>query len=665
MQLAFQMHSRCGEMGKTAARWGKRGLIALFGLYALYLVAMNGLITSKLLIGWINDAQKNVRLDYSSAYSLFPMHVVAQGLSLRVQDSAVEFHLGATSARTRIGLLALFDQTFEANGGGVEGGSIRLRVVRPLDALCTQATAHVPPIPGLTEPLADRSNRDDCLTQTETAFSPSPTPSPKEKLWRMRLDGVDGQLQELWIEQFRTRGEIGADLDVWFWPMGELEIKDSALTVRTATMTSDRTLISKLRADVALSVDQAQLDKDELAQIFTGLAGHLDLEADIESFGLLDSYLSGTEWISFKESRGHLVAKIEVDHGNILEGTAVALDPAKISVTAHGHRARGDGLARWAVSKDGDQRWARLDVGLSRFELRATDDSKDIARGRNLGLTLIAKSPTIHAPLEDVSLDVELESLKFPSLAGLNRYFPKSGLQIREGTATLDGALTIKHGHRVERGRAHLVTDSVQASYVDLALQGVADLTLAIPSADLAKGELDIDGTTFTVRDGRVLERTTKVAKTEGWWAKLTLKRGSLRIEPATGQTESPILSTIVVAELSSIRPILAVYGADGRLPGIIRGFDPGSAKGTFELSVSPERLILDRLQFDAGDLELQANLHQRNERASGGLLIGILGLRAGLEIEGPDSKLVLLDPTANYQRRAQQRRSKLEAVAN
>lgn len=61
---------------------------------------------------------------------------------------------------------------------------------------------------------------------------------------------------------------------------------------------------------------------------------------------------------------------------------------------------------------------------------------------------------------------------------------------------------------------------------------------------------------------------------------------------------------------------------------------------------------------LDAGALNVQANLYQKKGQQSGGLLIGLHGLRVGLEIEAGGSQLVLFDPTALYQKRAQQRRA-------
>ncbi|MBK6689160.1 MAG: hypothetical protein IPG45_32125 [Deltaproteobacteria bacterium] len=630
-------------------RWGGRVLWGIGILYGLYFLPLNFLLLSKILVGWINGAQKNIDIEYDWALSFFPGHLMLRGVSLRVQDSAVEFQLDVDALRTFIDLGALLDQTFEAHGGDVEGATLHLRMSRPLAELCALEGGPRPPIRGLTLPLSLTASVAACNAQVETVQLPSGE-SPKEDLWRLRLVKIPAHLQEIWMEGLRLRGQVDANVSLYLWPTTELGIEASTLEVHTATLSTDRPLATNLSASAQIQLGVVQLDRDEVQRILGTLNAQLTLSAQIESFALLDGYLSGAEWVRFGQSHGQIKAEVRVDRGALLTGTHVVLEPATVRINAAKHYFSGQGRIRWEVSDEGSSRRGRLDVGLARFEVDRGPRSPTLARGRNLGFTLVGNDPTLLAPLSDLDVKAELESLTIPSAAHLNHYLPSDlGLRFLTGSATVSGALVVRHGHEVEEGRVSLLTDQLHLRYQDLEVSGQAELQVEITEADLEAGNFDLGGTTLRLRQVYQGKVGPGASASPPWWANLQLVQGGLR---------GSQLSMNLRLHLQNLLPVFSIYGADGRLPGPIRSYDPGEARGTLELKVGPEKLQLDRLMLDAGALNVQANLYQKKGQQSGGLLIGLHGLRVGLEIEAGGSQLVLFDPTALYQKRAQQRRA-------
>src|SRR5262245_47262212 len=112
---------------RRAQTWAIRVAVGMVALFAAYLVAANVLVGTTLLPRLLNGHPDALRVDYASAWSLYPGHVRAKGLSIRGKDSNVEWLLELDDVTFSVAWTELFHQRFHARGVRARGVWLWLR----------------------------------------------------------------------------------------------------------------------------------------------------------------------------------------------------------------------------------------------------------------------------------------------------------------------------------------------------------------------------------------------------------------------------------------------------------------------------------------------------------------------------------------------------------
>jgi hypothetical protein len=202
------------------------------------------------------------------------------------------------------------------------------------------------------------------------------------------------------------------------------------------------------------------------------------------------------------------------------------------------------------------------------------------------------------------------------------------------GTSTIHG--TIERG--TARGEASVAIADGSVKLEEVALRGDADLSIAIPSWDLADGPLDVSGSRAVFKE----VESAGSDESRRWWG---------QFEVASGRIDS-VSSATIRARSRDARPLLAVLGVD--LPGWTRGLlSLEDFSATAEVAVGPSFARVKDFEARGGDFKIQGHYRRDRDRQtrSGALLIESGILRVGLDIRTGTTKVILFGPKKWYRK--------------
>jgi hypothetical protein len=187
--------------GGRGPRWAARArrafrFVALFvvGAWALYLVAMNVFVRTRLLRGLLDEDPGSLLVDYRSAYSIVPGRIQVERLSIRGRDSNIEWILLLDRCDFRVSFLDLGRRRFHADD--VHGDGLSLRVRRRKVSFEPAEAATLPPVPGFSDP-------------PYAGPPPPPLSDANYRLWSVWLEGVVADhVREIWIDNIRYAGDL-------------------------------------------------------------------------------------------------------------------------------------------------------------------------------------------------------------------------------------------------------------------------------------------------------------------------------------------------------------------------------------------------------------------------------------------------------------------------
>ncbi len=218
-------------MTATGERWARRlrwtGALSLgfvAQVWLVYAVIANLFIGSGMLENLASGDGEQVLLQYESAWTWLPGRVHVKGLSLRVQDSNIQFHLGIDRASLRIDLISLTRRTFSASRIEADGVIFHFRHKMLPMGVNEQRAAAYPPIPGFADPPLKASYVDAPLTDANY------------NLWTVELNDVHASARDLWFMEWRFLGDATVTGAFRLKPVRELRIDPTVLSLRNGAL---------------------------------------------------------------------------------------------------------------------------------------------------------------------------------------------------------------------------------------------------------------------------------------------------------------------------------------------------------------------------------------------------------------------------------------------
>ncbi|MBX3210112.1 MAG: hypothetical protein KF764_34090 [Labilithrix sp.] len=432
-------------------------------LYALYVVAINTLLSTSLFDRLVNQDPETIRIRYTRGWSLLPGRVHAEGLSIRSSDSNVEWRLSLDEVTFDVSVLALTQQRFEVTRA--RGRGVRLRARQKLDAWpdTAEQVSTLPPIEGYP------------------AFSVRPAGPPslerwddsKYALWTVQLDDVIAEdVREVWIDDGRFEGEARVAGRFYLKPIRAVEVGPARVEIRGGRVTLGRSLV--LAKDVAGAAD-VRLDRFDPrfvgGSVLRWLTLRTELRATFADPATLPFAMPAGAYVSGEVAAPRV--DLRIDRGVVASGTRVELGAKRVVVS----KANVVGTAALGVAvevtNDGDGDRLRAEVGALDLALVRADAAGVLRAPRAVVTADARRLDLADAPFGDAHATLRLTDADLVDAAVLDPYVPPAApVAILGGSARASATLELFAADRHASGSVELHAKELDVRLAEIRTRG-------------------------------------------------------------------------------------------------------------------------------------------------------------------------------------------------
>lgn len=562
----------------------RRVALLLAGVALLYLVAMNVFLRTRLFRDAIGFDPDMLVVDYSSAYSLWPGSIHAEGLSIRGRDSNVEWLLRLDRCDFQVSLTDLAHQKFHA--GHVRGDGLSFRVRLRQDAVSDETLSALPPVPGFDyPPLRDVGPEDPPLTDATY------------HLWSIELDDVVAtHVREVWIHTVRTSGDLEIRGRWTFRPIRWLDVGPATIEVHSLDVSfgTVEPWASGVTGHLEVTVHPFSLVKVAGSHIVDQVSLLADASGTVWGAAVTNRALEG-EGVDVTRATAPFQVHADIDHGRVRAGTHLRTEPFDARVAAGG--------AVFEASLQADAQVDREGVGyadLRVVDARASAPGQHHAHVARLAATLVSRHLDLASEFFSAPLyEVEVDAAETASLAYWRRRIPVlPDVRVLSGAVTFGGRLEGAVRERTCRGHVTFGVRKLTVTRGDERLDADATGTVHIDGS-LEEGRVVLSGTELSLRDVRAADPGASVQARS-----LDLHARSLVVAPSgvVGQVTLGARALAGVRGLAHVQAdVDGVVSIDGSLE------QRRVALSGTELAVREVRASLPGTSVQAESLDLQA----------------------------------------------------------
>ena len=631
--------------GGVRRRWLLGAALALALVEGLYLLLANGFLSSSYGQRLLNRRPEKLQVSWGSAWTVWPGRVHLRALHLRSQSRGARWELELDRASCAVSLPALAAKRFSARDVAGRGLGFRLlRRPRPGEPAPPEGSA--PVISGFPGPV-------------ETPAGGTAAPQ-RRRSWKLSLAGIAvDDIREIWIHRLRWEGDGrltgGLEMEI----RGPLEIRPTRIELSSGQILSGDEIVSdkaRLRLEARSGRFVPRENRGLAALGF--LSGHLSFESPRTDFGFLNYYFQRAPWIDVGGT-GEVRADVGVERGELLPGSLVTVDARSLALDALGFAAGGSGDIRAEVAAAGAGIATRLAARLDGFEL--ADDRSDgdggetLVRGAGLELVAHGEEADLVRGFGDLDVEVSIPPSEVPDLTAFNAFLPAaSDLRIGSGQGSFHGRLSLDSGTHSGSGEVEVRGEGVGLSFDNAVVVGDVKVSARLRDADLLARRFDVSGSRVELEHFAV-DLARRGAEETGWWARLELREGELRL-----RERPPSIDGAISAEIRDSGP-LAAYIAERkpRIPWLKKILTVEDVSASARLTTGPETLTVGDLRITGEKLEILATGLNLTQGRRDGLFFFKLGpLSAALEIDGEGRQWKLTRSRRWYEERAEETRS-------
>jgi hypothetical protein len=426
------------ERVKPAERPSGRGrrvlralILGVVGLCAVYLLAANLLLQTPFVESLTNKRPEKLLITYRRAFTFFPGHVLAYGVSIRNQASRSQLQITAEKVWAVANPLPLLAKEVRILKGKVWGPKVWLRS-RPETVEEQRASEpFVPPIEGL--PLSLRVPLK------------LPPPSP----WKIVIETVEvTDVREFWYQFVRVKGPgtvrgaftIGpAQLVEVRWD--ECDFPALELLYRNETVLPAAELHS---AGTITPFDSREKDAEKLLQHFSGRAQVRGTAP--AGVGAIQPFLAEAPGLTLSGEPLRYDIVLQLDRGALASGTRVEFTTRRADVS-YGDLRGSLGFDIVACQTEGRERGFALDLSAGNLSVRAGGRDTELASTGQLHLSARLPDLSLAAPPERLALELVVADLRLEDVIDLppRRTGPRAGPRldvVLEGNTVAAGELS-------------------------------------------------------------------------------------------------------------------------------------------------------------------------------------------------------------------------------
>jgi len=579
---------------------------ATAGMFVVYLLAANVILQTHLLRGWLGRHPQRLFVDYRSAWSLYPGHVVVRNLSVRHQDAHVQFQLGLDRAELHLSLWALTTRTLLVDRLDVQGGEFRLTHKSVSPEGNEGRISAFPPIEGFTGP-----------------YVPPVRPGGSHP-WTIEIDAITATMREVWTMEYRYRGDASVTGAFRVQPDHEIYVAPSVMITHGGLLSlGDRELIRGGEGRVEATLDRFDPGVIRGIDIVRQLSGSVQQTGELASLAsVADTYFPG-RIMHVEHGTGPLEIATRLDHGVFQPGGRVTYRSADAVMQVGSVTIAGDLDTLTRVEGPGDHPVVHIEATMAKGVAFPTGSSPET---HALDLREVRSSVSFDradiVAIGETKVTRAATSMTSAHVADLRAWQPVApeGWTFAGGAVSLAAHATYEGGHFEGRGDARLAEAAVGTATFGIKASGKA--ATAVTSDDVSKEILfqglsaDLDGIAV-----RLLR-----SHTEGLWMRARTK--ALRVT-----TEGAADAEIAVESGPGARTV-ELFSRLAHVPDVAADATSGTElRALLHLRARPGDLALTVKEAKNGALEGRGRIRKTAAGASGAFLVSVGPFHAGIEI--------------------------------
>ncbi len=539
---------RLGSRWRDLPRWLKRSVFGLGGLLILVPVVTN-------LVLWLQVVPRLMNADsaafeYRFAWAPWPTRIKVYGLQVTGQDPNVQFAIGVEEAWLTLELwAAVSERTITISR--LRGSGVSVRALQRLDpwALDDAKVKALPDIPGRTKPPI-----------TFAHVPPPPATRADYDQVSIEVRDIDATAHELWIDEFRHRGDLHVTGAFLFRPGLELHIgPNAAVDIRNGELDiAGIRVLTKLEGRATTETPYFNPVEPEGMAILRFFSGSIAIRAELVNAESANYFL-GPAGVEVHGGAGRLSLRFAFDRGMVRPGTALDLTSRELRIVALSTQVNTSLTAKGIVDDAGR---GTLRATTERLSLGPRDHRARFSGGELSTEVATAGPVDLADPAPRLSYSATLASLS-GNVAAIAPYLPKSA------PVTLDaGQLTIALDVSGTAGQADLranarVRGELEAHAKERRFTGKLDLRGKL--AETAE-RLELTGSKVGVSDLMVAKDKDV---TYGWWTHAEVMSGGV------AKGSSPSVELELTGGLRDIEPLFVAFGKEIGVPKWVQGLLP------------------------------------------------------------------------------------------
>jgi hypothetical protein len=602
------------RFGGRAPKWLRIAVYVVAGAFLVYLLAANVILRTHLLRGWISDDEKELKLEYRSAWSLYPGHVALRDLSLRYQDSNMQMLILMDRATLNVDLLALTKRTLRVSKLTAEGLTYRLRQkLETVDGQEERVRAF-PPIPGFADP------------PVEHKVTKPPIPDDQYKLWTFDLPDISASLREVWTMEFRYRGEGTVHGGFHVKPQRTVLVLPSVMLTHGGLYSlGDRDLIrgGEGRLDAQLGPFDVRIPHG--VEVLRYLSGGLHQHGELVVPSIAATYLPKDADVDVTRGVGPVAIDIGFDRG-VLESTSrVSFRTDELDVKAPSISVHTDlGLSAY-VDTSTEKRAIVVETTVA----HATGTPLEVRDARAL---VDLGNADLAAPFAIARASGAVTSAHSADLRAWQPFAPKN--TAFDGGAATFAARGDYHGGALE-GRLDLALDHARMTIGNFSFVTSGKAWTNVASEDVEKA-VAFPGSGVDLHD--VALRLAS-ARTSGLWVRS-------RFDKARLSTTAPLgFDTDIAVDSGPGDRTLELFTRLASLPDVAADAAAGTQlAASLHLRVVPGLIALTVARAKNGALESRGRVQKRSgSELSGAFLFSVGPFHSGLDLHAGSVSVVPL----------------------
>lgn len=616
--------------GRKIPRPVRIALLVLVIGYVLAMLASNVILRTGLLRSWLNTRPDRLHVDYASAWSPYPGRVLVRDFTLRFQDSNVQMIFDLEKIDMSVSLFDLTRKKFHVHGLDARGLSYRMRLKLESAEGQEGRLAAYPPIKGFPDPAVRTPKPHREITDEDY------------DLWTIQLDDIATSVRELWVMEYRYRGEGSIAGGMRLVPLRELWLPPCVLLTNDGVLSiGDQEILRGQRGRVEVQVDPYDVRIPDGTAVLRQVSARAEMSAEITSLAPFGSVYLRKMGVSLDGGRGPITISGRIDHGLVhpesrvewKTGDATVRIPGGIALRGDlafvGHVDAGKGgataalldpEARPALIADVAQSKGRVWSGTEKEALVTIDDVRSVITTANTDLT---------APFPLSAMKLDVSSLRVPDLRRVAALAGSKDVDVRKGAL----AATVRSSYRggALDARADVALDGVHVVTENVDVAAARGKIAALATSKDTQVGISFGGSTAALEDAGLRVKDSRVG---GLGITVEIADGLVRTNKANG------IDTTASVRVVPGDKVLALGASLASLPKALGEAPAGpDARANVRLHTDEKGVDVRLLEGRDGALVVRGRARKpKNAGMSGAFLLEVGILSAGVEIAGGET---------------------------